>query len=139
MQDPVPLAREIREQQRARITVMSEDLQLQFERAQDAIGAYIEMLSSALASAESAQRKTQSVDGLAAILWLEEEIRTAGVERAKLFEHRKIPNGLEALVQLFEQKRFALFAAQNRALHLPAAQDPSFLRAVVDAARYQPA
>jgi hypothetical protein len=114
---------------------MPEELQLRFERAQDTIGAYIEMLSSALASADSAQRQSPCVDGLAAILWLEEEIRTAGAERAKLFEHRKIPNGLEALVQLFEQKRFALLAAQNRTLHLPAAQDPSFLRAVVDPAR----
>jgi hypothetical protein len=118
---------------------MTENLQLQYERAQDAIGAYIEMLSAALASAEAVQRQTHSVNGLAAVLWLEEEIRTAGMERGKLFEHRKIPNGLEALVQLFEQKRFALSQAQQRALQLPAAQDSSFLRAVVDAARYQAA
>lgn len=116
---------------------MNEDLQLQYERAQDAIGAYIEILSAALASAEATQRQTRSVNGLAAVLWLEEEIRTAGMERAKLFQHRKIPNGLEAVVQLFEQKRFALSQAQQRAVQLPAAQDPSFLRAVVDAVRYE--
>ena len=118
---------------------MSENLQLQYERAQDTIGAYIEMLSAALASAESTQPQTHSVNGRAAVLWLTEEIRTAGMERAKLFEHRKIPNGLEAVVQLFEQKRFALSQAQQRAVQLPAAQDPSFLRAVVDAVRYEAA
>lgn len=118
---------------------MSEDLQLQCERAQDAIGAYIEILSAALASPEATQRQTRSVNGLAAVLWLEEEIRTAGMERAKLFQHRKITNGLEAVVQLFEQKRFALSQAQQRAVQLPAAQDPSFLRAVVDAVRYEAA
>jgi len=61
------------------------------------------------------------------------------MERAKLFQHRNIPNGLEAVVQLFEQKRFALLQAQQRAVQLPVAQDPSFLRAVVDAVRYEPA
>ncbi len=118
---------------------MLEHTQLLYERAQDAIGAYIEMLSAALAGIEVTQQQTHSVHGLAVVLWLEEEIRTAGSERAKLFEHRKIPNGLEAVVQLFEQKRFALSQAQQRAGQLPVAEDPSFLRAVVDAVRYEAA
>lgn len=117
---------------------MIDDLQLRYERAQDAIGTYIEELSAAL-SAEAVQQRALSVDGLAINYWLKEEVHTAGLERAKLFEYRRVPNALEALVQLYEQKLFALSQAQQRIKHQSAAQDTSFLRSVLDASRHQTA
>ncbi|MBI3375862.1 MAG: hypothetical protein HY017_29440 [Betaproteobacteria bacterium] len=109
------------------------ELQVQSELAEDIIGTYIGRLSADRARAEAAERQSPSTLRLSIILWLRAELRNAGLDRANLFEYRADPNRLKALVELYEQKLFALAEAKQRAAVQSAIDDKTFLRAVLDA------
>ena len=109
-------------------------LQVRSELAEDVIGTYIGRLNAALAGAEAARTLASSSQQLAVILWLNTELRNAGLDRAKLFEYQADLGRLDALIELYEQKLFALADAERRAREKSAADDPTFLRRVLDAA-----
>ena len=110
---------------------MKDNLQVRYERAQDAIGAYIEELSETLANAEANTDRASAVDGLVTIYWLTEEIRSAGVVRAKLSDYQQRPHGLDAIIQLFNQTLFALSQAKVRTVQQPLSNGTSFVGAVL--------
>jgi len=109
------------------------ELQVQSELAEDIIGTYIGRLSADLARVEAVEKQSPSAHRLSIIIWLKAELRNAGLDRAGLFEYRADPNGLKALIELYEQKLFALDQARQRAAVQSAANDRTFLRAVLDA------
>jgi hypothetical protein len=109
-------------------------LQIRSELAEDILATYTGRLSAAVARAEAAQKHSSSVRRLAVILWLNTELRNAGVDRARLFEYETDSSRLEALIDLYEQKLFALAEAEQRTRVQPAADDRTFLRGVLDAA-----
>lgn len=109
------------------------ELQVRSELAEDVIGTYIGRLSAELARAERSQAQSASAHQLAIILWLREELRNAGRDRAKLSEHQADPMGLEAFTELYDQKLFALRQAEQRVKAQSAVDDRTFLRAVLDA------
>ena len=109
------------------------ELQVRSELAEDVIGTYIGRLSAELARAEVAQKQSSSTGRLSIIFWLNAELRNAGLDRAKLFEYKADPNGLEALIKLYDQRLFALEQAKKRAQVQLSMYDQTFLRAVLDA------
>ena len=109
------------------------ELQIRSELAEDVIGTYIGRLSADLSQAKAAEKQSSSIHRLSIIFWLKAEIRNAGFDRGSLFEYRDDPDGLDALIELYEQKLFALAEAGKRAALQPAIDDRTFLRAVLDA------